>query len=173
MVQPGFTDAKKHIQALVSGYAMKHPGADPAGRDLLLARQLLDPKEAVCQTIMLPMGANTSSPEKSSNLFVNEEPGMWCTVGACSTRPLSRGHVHISSSDPTVQPTIDPAYYKHPLDLDVIARSVLHVIDLAQVNLSDLCFATTRMERCFCIRLAAADFPRRWKRRRILWRTTA
>lgn len=134
MVQPGFTDAKKHAQALVSEYARIHPGADPAGRDILLARQLLDPNEAVCQTIMLPMGANTSTPENSSHLFVNEEPGMWCTVGACSTRPLSRGHVHINSSDPTVQPIIDPAYYKHPLDLDIIARSILHVIELAQVE---------------------------------------
>ena len=38
--------------------------------------------------------------------------------------PLSRGSVHIASADPTARPDIDPAYFKNPLDLDVMVRSV-------------------------------------------------
>lgn len=59
---------------------------------------------------------------------------MWCTLGACSTRSFSRGSVHITSSDPTVHPAIDPAYFKHPLDLDLIARSVLHTLKFTETE---------------------------------------
>lgn len=59
---------------------------------------------------------------------------MWVAIGACSTRSLSRGTIHITSSDPTAHPTIDPAYFKHPLDLDLIARSILHVQSLTEVE---------------------------------------
>ena len=36
--------------------------------------------------------------------------------------PLSRGNVHITSSDVNVPPQIDPKYPSHPLDLEVLAR---------------------------------------------------
>tara|TARA_R110002003_G_scaffold288_5_gene18369 strand:- start:8565 stop:9413 length:849 start_codon:yes stop_codon:yes gene_type:complete len=133
-VQSDFPDAEQHIQALIAEYAKKHPDSDPAGRDALLARQLLDPKEAVCQIVTLSSGGNVENAHTPSKLFPSEEPGMWCIVGACSTRSLSRGYVHINSSDPTVHPTIDPAYLKHPLDVDMMARSVLHVLTFTEVE---------------------------------------
>lgn len=133
-IQPNFPEAEKHIEALVSEYAKKHPDADPAGRDSLLARQLLDPKEAATQIVLLLTGANISKTETPNQLFPSEEPGMWCTIGNCSTRSLSRGYVHINSSDPAAHPTIDPAYFKHPLDLDIMARAALHVISLAEIE---------------------------------------
>jgi len=134
-VQPDFPNAESHINALVAEFAKKHPNADPAGRDPLLARQLLNPKEAVAQIVTLPTGANLRKPDIPSQLFpLLEEPGYWVTIGACSTRSLSRGSLHINSSDPTVYPTIDPAYFKHPLDLDMMARSVLHVLTFTEIE---------------------------------------
>jgi choline dehydrogenase len=133
-VEPNFPDAEKHIQALVAEYAKKYPDADPAGRDPLLARQLLNPKEAVCQIVTLPLGIDTTKIADASNLFPAEEPGMWMTMAACSTRSLSRGSIHINSSDPTTHPTIDPAYLKHPLDVDMMARSILHVLSFTEIE---------------------------------------
>jgi choline dehydrogenase len=133
-VEPNFPDAEKHIQALVAEYAKKYPDADPAGRDPLLARQLLNPKEAVCQIVTLPLGIDTTKIADASKLFPAEEPGMWMTMAACSTRSLSRGSIHINSSDPTTHPTIDPAYLKHPLDVDMMARSILHVLSFTEIE---------------------------------------
>jgi len=38
--------------------------------------------------------------------------------------PLSRGSVHISSSDPFSEPIINPAYLEHPLDADQLLSGV-------------------------------------------------
>jgi choline dehydrogenase-like flavoprotein len=133
-IEPDFPNAESHIQSLLQEFSSKHPDADPAGRDPMLARQLLDPKEAVCQIVMLPTGIQANRPDNAAALFPSEEDGMWCTMGACSTRSLSRGTIHINSSDPTTHPTIDPAYFSHPLDLDMMARALLHCISFTAVE---------------------------------------
>ncbi|KAH7402770.1 hypothetical protein BKA66DRAFT_8824 [Pyrenochaeta sp. MPI-SDFR-AT-0127] len=133
-IQPDFPNADEHIKSLVAEYAKKHPDGDLAGRDQLLARQLLDPKEAVCQIVTLPTGANIENAHTPSKLFPAEEDGMWCIVGACSTRSLSRGSVHIKSADPNTHPAIDPAYFKHPLDVDMMARASLHAFSFTEVE---------------------------------------
>ena len=133
-ITPDFSDAENHIQSLVAEYAKKNPTADPAGRDQLLARQLLDPKEAVCQLVGLPTGLNVKHLDTPSKLFPCEDDGMWFTIAACSTRSLSRGSIHITSSDSTAHPTIDPAYFKHPLDVDMMARSILHTLTFLEIE---------------------------------------
>ncbi|KAF3048029.1 hypothetical protein E8E12_007667 [Didymella heteroderae] len=133
-LQPDFPNAESHIQSLVAEHQKKNPTADPGGRDALLARQLLDPKEAVCQIVGLPSGANLANADTPSKLFPCEEDGMWMVLGACSTRSFSRGSVHISSSDATAHPTIDPAYFSHPLDVDMMARALLHTLSFTEIE---------------------------------------
>jgi choline dehydrogenase len=72
--------------------------------------------------------------EEPNKMFPSEEEGMWCTIATCSTRSLSRGSVHINSSDPTVHPTIDPAYFTHPLDIDMMGRAALHALSFTSVE---------------------------------------
>ncbi|KZV88807.1 alcohol oxidase [Exidia glandulosa HHB12029] len=54
--------------------------------------------------------------------------------------PLSRGRVHIASSDPSVPPTLDPAYWSHPLDSAAhvkgvqFARKMLKTAPLSSIN---------------------------------------
>ncbi|KAJ8114923.1 hypothetical protein OPT61_g3312 [Boeremia exigua] len=133
-VQPDLPNANDYIQSMVDEYLKKNPGADPAGRDHLLARQLLDPKEAVCQIVGLPTGADMRNISTPNKLFPSADDGMWATLGVCSTRSFSRGYVHVNSSDPTVHPTIDPAYYKHPLDVDLMAMSFLHTLSFTEIE---------------------------------------
>ena len=45
-------------------------------------------------------------------------------MGVSLQYPSSRGTVHITSSDPTQQPAIDPAYLSHPADLRVLCAAV-------------------------------------------------
>lgn len=42
----------------------------------------------------------------------------------CLEHPLSRGSVHISSSDPTAHPKIDTGYLKHPVDAKILAEGM-------------------------------------------------
>ena len=45
-------------------------------------------------------------------------------LGACIARPLSVGTVHIASSDPKVDPVIDPAYLSHPADVEIFSKGL-------------------------------------------------
>lgn len=134
MIDPDLQEKEKHIQSLLTEHQKLHPDSDPAGRNDILARQLLDPKEAALQIVLLPTGADASRCDEPAHMFFHDAPGNWCIVGCCSTRSFSRGSVHIESSDPSKHPKIDPAYFSHPLDLDIVARGILHCIELAKME---------------------------------------
>lgn len=42
----------------------------------------------------------------------------------CLEHPLSRGTVHITSSDPTAHPKIDPGYFRNPADAKILAEGI-------------------------------------------------
>lgn len=48
--------------------------------------------------------------------------GNYTSIVAVLNHPLSRGVVHINSPNPKDQPTIDPRYFSHPLDLELHGR---------------------------------------------------
>ncbi|KAK7935360.1 oxidoreductase [Apiospora marii] len=52
-------------------------------------------------------------------------PGKFLTLGMYISQPLSRGHVHIRSADPSAPPGIDPQYLTHPVDVEVMAQHLL------------------------------------------------
>jgi choline dehydrogenase-like flavoprotein len=106
---------------------------DPTGRDALLAAQLLRPGEAAIQAIFLSVGISTVQ-TAASRVFVHDAPGNWISLGACSTRSLSRGSVHIASADAKVYPEIDPAYFAHDLDIEIAAWGLLAMAKLVDVE---------------------------------------
>ncbi|KAI0545249.1 hypothetical protein F4679DRAFT_561769 [Xylaria curta] len=57
--------------------------------------------------------------------------GNFLTICAALLHPLSRGSVHINSSDPAENPIIDPRYLEHPVDLDVLARYFRYINQIA------------------------------------------
>ncbi|KAI0968690.1 hypothetical protein F4678DRAFT_474418 [Xylaria arbuscula] len=60
--------------------------------------------------------------------------GNFLTICAALLHPLSRGSTHINSSDPDDKPTIDPRYLEHPVDLDVLARYVRFIKQIAETE---------------------------------------
>ncbi|ROW06271.1 hypothetical protein VPNG_08078 [Cytospora leucostoma] len=93
-------------------------------------KTLLDSKEpsgaylSALAQITIPIDANTATPPAAL-------PGKFVTIGAMLSQPLSRGSVHIRSGDPSVHPIIDPKYMSHPVDLEIIARHLLHIKTIA------------------------------------------
>ncbi|KAI0805744.1 glucose-methanol-choline oxidoreductase-like protein [Xylaria sp. FL0064] len=60
--------------------------------------------------------------------------GNFLTICAAILHPLSRGSVHITSSDPAEKPAIGPRYLEHPVDLDVLARYFRFIDQIVQTE---------------------------------------
>ena len=124
----------------------------------LTIQKLLHPREAAVQEVYLPgalvppLAANASALFSPSPIEfpgnVSKYLGVYCSVLgnansgllkyfsllAILEHPLSRGSVHITSSDPTVYPSVDPNYLSHPLDLYVISQAMLHLQQVARTE---------------------------------------
>ena len=88
---------------------------------------LKDDKSANLQMVLIPSTAGWEDGiEDQSKIFPPPAEGApWGLTGAiCLQYPLSRGTVHIKSSDPTDHPRLDPAYLAHPADAAVLAAGV-------------------------------------------------
>jgi choline dehydrogenase len=99
----------------------------------LLRSQLLDPSNASTQFIVVPTGSDPSSTGVSA-MFHHSIPGAYSTNLICLTRPFSRGSIHIQSADARVHPTIDPEYLSHPMDLDILAQSLIFAQKIAETE---------------------------------------
>lgn len=111
-------------------------------RDTVVAH-LKDDSSANLQFILVPLTADMEqSQEDQSKLWLPIAEGRRhsVTLATCLQYPVSRGHVHIHSSDPEDHPEIDPAYFKHEADLDVLAIGMkfLHRVTQAEPLASKL-----------------------------------
>ena len=52
-------------------------------------------------------------------------PENFASIGCIQTHPLSRGMSHISSSEPSAKPDINPRYFSHPLDLELMSHHLM------------------------------------------------
>lgn len=98
--------------------------AQPDSRQNAIREIFAQPKAPTCSNVMFLAQANLHESGKS---FVGQDllPGNFLSLGLIQSMPFSRGHVHISSADPSDKPAIDPRYLSHPLDLDLFSRNLL------------------------------------------------
>ncbi|KAF2692068.1 GMC oxidoreductase [Lentithecium fluviatile CBS 122367] len=64
MIDPNLTEPEKHVLSYLAEHRKQHPNADPAGRNELLAHPILDPKEAVMQTLFSMTGFDMRNCDK-------------------------------------------------------------------------------------------------------------
>ncbi|KAB8238048.1 uncharacterized protein BDW43DRAFT_306748 [Aspergillus alliaceus] len=65
------------------------------------------------------------SPGHASAAFLFSKATSDLTItGVIPSYPFSRGNIHISSADPNAQPTLDPRFFTHELDIEITARHV-------------------------------------------------
>lgn len=94
---------------------------------------LLDQKEpsgayvSALAQITIPLDANAEKPPAAL-------PGKFITIGSILSQPLSRGSVHVRSKYPSAQPTIDPNYLSHPIDIEIMAHHVLRTKKIAGLS---------------------------------------
>ncbi|KAM3152936.1 hypothetical protein ABEW05_006663 [Botrytis cinerea] len=90
--------------------------------------------EAITQELTVSGGMSPLKSNDSSQLFLTSSPGNFLSLLGVLEHPFSRGSTHISSSSPSVYPTLDPNYLSHPFDLTVLTAVAYHLQSLASTS---------------------------------------
>ena len=90
------------------------------------------PEEGAGALFMFLAQANLHNDASAKDYLQNLLPGNFVSLGANQSHVFSRGSSHITSTNPTDPPRIDPRYLSHPLDIEIIARYVQFLEKLAR-----------------------------------------
>ena len=93
----------------------------------LVIENLKSSKSANLQFCLVPFTSNcTEGAEDQTKFFPPPGPGELdgITIGICLQYPVSRGQVHVQSSDPYQSPKINPNYLNHAADVAVVAAGM-------------------------------------------------
>lgn len=106
-------------------------------RETIIAH-LRDEKSANLQMVLVCAYADATkiSQLDQSKLFPPVAPDApnSITIACCLQYPVARGSVHIRSADPAQQPDINPAYFTHPADIDVMAAGMKFLGQVAETE---------------------------------------
>jgi choline dehydrogenase-like flavoprotein len=92
-----------------------------------IMEHLKDDRSANLQVVMVPLMADYENGVGDQSAFiVPPAPGapVGISMSVCVQYVLSRGTVHIKSSDPFDPPLIDPAFLEHPADEKLLAAGI-------------------------------------------------
>lgn len=97
-----------------------------AAQQQRVVEKLQDPKAGAIQFLFIPAHINLEEGLTDQRFFLKPAStgNNHVSVVAAFQYPLSRGSVHITSSDPHIQPAIDPAFLAHPVDLAVLRATL-------------------------------------------------
>lgn len=126
-------DGQKTLQRLLDSHAVNGEPEHPvAALYYDISRSILESKDdasgaflAVAAQSILPVDPD------SKDSPAGPVSGKYITLGAMLSQPLSKGSVHIDSSDPSQKPLIDPKYLAHPLDMEIFARHMRYLETIA------------------------------------------
>ncbi|KAK3044688.1 hypothetical protein LTS18_000617, partial [Coniosporium uncinatum] len=90
-----------------------------------IVHQLIDPTFANIQTFCIPCRLDLSAGHSQIDFFSAPPKGKnQVSLLTCLEHPLSRGTVHITSSDPMKAPRIDPGYFRNEADAKIMAAGI-------------------------------------------------
>ena len=100
---------------------------------------LSNPSEASSSLCLTSVQFDGTHGERPKDVFTIHKPENYIAMIPQLAHPLSRGSIHIQSTDPNIHPIIKPNYLSHPLDAEILARHMMQVEALAQTSpISDL-----------------------------------
>ncbi|KAI9148432.1 GMC oxidoreductase family protein [Paramyrothecium foliicola] len=89
----------------------------------LLAREPSGAYLSILAQHILPVDPTSTSPQGTVK-------GKFLSIGLILAQPISRGSVHIQSTDVDSSPIINPDYFSHPLDLEIMAHHMRFIDSL-------------------------------------------
>ncbi|KAL5339976.1 alcohol oxidase [Aspergillus crustosus] len=107
---------------------------EPDARNTAIRNILTKPNSPSSMMFMFLGQGNLHDHKETAFSGSSLKPGNIITLGFETNFSFSRGNTHITSSDPGGKPTINPNYFKHPLDLELMARTLLDVHGLHKLS---------------------------------------
>ena len=83
---------------------------------------------------MFPAQVNLHAGPDAKDFLQNPQPGNFLSLGVGQSHPLSLGSVHIASSSVSDLPLVDPRYLSNPIDMELLARQLLFIEQLAKTE---------------------------------------
>lgn len=130
-------DVETLLRSHLDGVAHNAPSQSLEKQYEILRKQLLDPRESSIEFMYIPLQLNSNpsdAPTDMTKLFSKAHDGNYITIVTMLMHPFSRGDIHITSGDPTEQPRVDPRYFSHPIDIEMLARALLYVRKIAKTE---------------------------------------
>ncbi|KAK5558929.1 hypothetical protein LTR46_003118 [Exophiala xenobiotica] len=94
-------------------------------QEKVIVDQLRDPTFANLQTFCIGCRLDVAKGSDQTQFFSAPPPGrQQISLLMCLEHPLSRGTVHIKSSDPLAAPEIDPGYFRNEVDAKILAAGM-------------------------------------------------
>ncbi|TGO13178.1 hypothetical protein BTUL_0075g00230 [Botrytis tulipae] len=91
-------------------------------------------KSSACYFVYAAHGNFGSDASSAKNVTISHESGNFLTIACELGYPLSRGSVHIQSSSALDSPIIDPKYFSNLIDLDIHARFIRYIHNIAAIE---------------------------------------
>ncbi|KAL6697066.1 hypothetical protein J3F84DRAFT_367931 [Trichoderma pleuroticola] len=100
---------------------------DSSERNVVLKELLMEAGAPALSYVTFPCQINTDIEDLTnfSNYTAPAKPENYFTILNALGHPFSRGTCHITSQNIGIAPTIDPGYFKHPVDMEILSRSVM------------------------------------------------
>ncbi|ETN46100.1 uncharacterized protein HMPREF1541_00284 [Cyphellophora europaea CBS 101466] len=94
-------------------------------QEKVIVDQLRDPTFANLQTFCIMCRLDVAKGADQTQFFSAPPPGTeQVSLLMCLEHPLSRGTVHITTSDPLAPPQIDPGYFRNEVDAKILAAGI-------------------------------------------------
>ncbi|KAF2008747.1 GMC oxidoreductase [Aaosphaeria arxii CBS 175.79] len=126
------TGALSDLLKLLETTNMTHPL--DAARIKHLSDLLIEGQEGTAQYFLFLAQSAAAGEDTTHGVVPHPQPGNFITPVVALSHPLSTGTVHISSSDAGIPPVIDHKYLSNPIDLELHARHVRYIEDIAQTG---------------------------------------
>lgn len=101
-------------------------------QEKVIVDQLRDPTFANLQTFCIGCRLDVAQGADQTKFFSSPPEGVQqISLLMCLEHPLSRGTVHITSSDPLAAPRIDPGYFRNGIDAKILAAGMKWMDEVA------------------------------------------
>ena len=123
--EEGEKDLKELFERYLEGNDIDIKSPSQTQQHKLIRSIIKDPSQTSVQYLFFP--AQLSPTQLPLPVSSEARTAHYITFFASLSHPFSRGSVHITSLDSTDPPSIDPHYFSHPLNVEIMARHLKHL----------------------------------------------
>ena len=126
--------SQEDLQTLLDHHLPQIPTPEYPSQQLHQAfvRRILSSPQEASATLCFIAAQFAGHKASSKEVFELTEPGNYVSFLPQLAHPFSRRSVHVTSTNPNAHPRIDPKYFSHPLDAEIMARHMMQVETIAK-----------------------------------------